>query len=257
MIVSTGASARRLGLEGPYHGNGVGTCATCDGHFYRGKTDRGRRRRRHGRRGGDLPDPVRHQGHADPPPRLLAASKIMQDRIAKNPKVEYTWDSVVDGLSRRGRAPSHPDRRPAPFDEGRLDARVQIRRRLPRDRPLPNTEVFKGKLAMTPEGYLLTRTALAWKGIEAPKGCSTACPITAARPTSRGSSPAATSSTPTTARRSPPPAPAAPPRSTARNGSKEQDGNSRRLGETRRVLRRITNNAGYVIACVRSDDEPL
>ena len=34
----------------------------------------------------------------------------------------------------------------------------------------PNTEIFKGQLATTPEGYLLTRTALAWKGIEAPAG---------------------------------------------------------------------------------------
>ena len=35
---------------------------------------------------------------------------------------------------------------------------------------VPNTAIFKGQLAMTPEGYLLTRTALAWKGIEAPAG---------------------------------------------------------------------------------------
>ena len=34
----------------------------------------------------------------------------------------------------------------------------------------PNTAVFKGQLATTPEGYLLTRTALAWKGVEAPAG---------------------------------------------------------------------------------------
>jgi thioredoxin reductase (NADPH) len=34
----------------------------------------------------------------------------------------------------------------------------------------PNTAVFKDKLAMTPDGYLLTRTALAWDGIAAPEG---------------------------------------------------------------------------------------
>src|SRR5262245_41974102 len=37
LIVATGASARWLGIEGPYRGNGVSTCATCDGAFYRGK----------------------------------------------------------------------------------------------------------------------------------------------------------------------------------------------------------------------------
>src|SRR5581483_8197517 len=37
LIVATGASARWLGVEGPFRGEGVSTCATCDGHFYRGK----------------------------------------------------------------------------------------------------------------------------------------------------------------------------------------------------------------------------
>jgi thioredoxin reductase (NADPH) len=35
---------------------------------------------------------------------------------------------------------------------------------------VPNTSIFKGKLAMTPDGYLLTRTALAWRGVAAPAG---------------------------------------------------------------------------------------
>ena len=35
---------------------------------------------------------------------------------------------------------------------------------------VPNTAVFQNQLATTPEGYLLTRTALAWKGVEAPAG---------------------------------------------------------------------------------------
>ena len=34
----------------------------------------------------------------------------------------------------------------------------------------PNTSIFKGKLAMTPEGYLLTRTALAWDGVPGADG---------------------------------------------------------------------------------------
>ena len=35
---------------------------------------------------------------------------------------------------------------------------------------VPNTAIFRGQLAMTPDGYLLNRTALAWKGIEAMPG---------------------------------------------------------------------------------------
>ena len=35
---------------------------------------------------------------------------------------------------------------------------------------VPNTAIFRGQLATTPDGYLLNRTALAWQGIEAPRG---------------------------------------------------------------------------------------
>jgi thioredoxin reductase (NADPH) len=35
---------------------------------------------------------------------------------------------------------------------------------------VPNTAVFEGQIAMTPEGYILNRTALAWGGTPAPEG---------------------------------------------------------------------------------------
>ena len=35
---------------------------------------------------------------------------------------------------------------------------------------MPNTALFRGQLATTPDGYLLNRTALAWKGVEAAPG---------------------------------------------------------------------------------------
>jgi len=35
---------------------------------------------------------------------------------------------------------------------------------------VPNTAIFQGQLATTPDGYLLTRTAMAWKGVQAPAG---------------------------------------------------------------------------------------
>ena len=100
LIVATGASARWLGIEGPYRGNGVSTCATCDGHFYRGKEIAvvG---------GGDsaveeatfltkfaTKVTLIHRRDA------LRASKIMQDRVAKNPKVAYAWNSVVAEVAR-------------------------------------------------------------------------------------------------------------------------------------------------------------
>jgi thioredoxin reductase (NADPH) len=171
LIVATGASARWLGLEGPYRGNGVSTCATCDGAFYRGKEI--------GVVGGGdsaaeeatfltryaFKVTLIHRRDA------LRASKIMQDRVLKNPKIEYAWNSVVEAIEGE------------PQDGHQVLTQVKLRstkdgsvRDLKIDGlflaigHVPNTGIFRGQLALTPEGYLLTRTALAWKGIEAPAG---------------------------------------------------------------------------------------
>jgi thioredoxin reductase (NADPH) len=171
VIVATGASARWLGIEGPYRGNGVSTCATCDGHFYRGKEIAvvG---------GGDsaveeatfltrfaTKVTLIHRRDA------LRASKIMQDRLAKNPKIDYAWNSVVTGVQ------GEPHGSHAVLTGVKLKStKDNSTRDLKIDGlflaigHVPNTEIFKGQLAMTPDGYLLTRTALAWKGIEAPAG---------------------------------------------------------------------------------------
>jgi thioredoxin reductase (NADPH) len=171
LIVATGASARWLGLEGPYRGNGVSTCATCDGHFYRGKEIAvvG---------GGDSAAEeatfltkfatkvtLIHRRDA------LRASKIMQDRLTKNPKIDYAWNSIVEEV--------HGE------SQNTHQVLTGVKLRSTKDRSVrdlkidglflaighvPNTEIFKGRLAMTAEGYLLTRTALAWRGIDAPAG---------------------------------------------------------------------------------------
>lgn len=97
VIVSTGASAKWLGLpnEKELTGRGVSTCATCDGFFYRDKIV-------HVVGGGDtaMEDAtfitkfarkvyVVHRKDS------LRASKPMQERALKNPKIEFLWDTVV------------------------------------------------------------------------------------------------------------------------------------------------------------------
>ncbi len=171
LIVATGASARWLGIEGPYRGNGVSTCATCDGHFYRGKEiavvgggDSAAEEATFLTRFANKVTLIHRR-------ETLRASKIMQDRLKNNPKVAYAWNSVVEAVE------GEP--------HGTHQVLTNVKLRSTKDESIsdlkidglflaighvPNTAVFQGQLATTPEGYLLTRTALAWKGVEAPAG---------------------------------------------------------------------------------------
>jgi thioredoxin reductase (NADPH) len=100
LIVATGASARWLGIpsEEKYKGRGVTTCATCDGAFFKDKE-------------------VIVIGGGDSAmeeslfltkfcPKVtvihrreeLRASKIMQERAKKNPKIEFLWNTEVSEI---------------------------------------------------------------------------------------------------------------------------------------------------------------
>ncbi len=171
VIVATGASARWLGTEGVYKGNGVSTCATCDGHFYRGKEigvvgggDSAAEEATFLTRFASKVTLIHRRDS-------LRASKIMQDRVFKNPKVAYAWNSVVEGIVGEPRE-GHNIMTGVTLRSS-LDESTRV---LPLDGlflaigHVPNTRVLKGQLATTPEGYLLTRTALAWADENLPKG---------------------------------------------------------------------------------------
>jgi thioredoxin reductase (NADPH) len=153
VIVATGASAKWLEIpsEKKYQGRGVSACATCDGFFFRGVEVAvvG---------GGDtaMEEALFLTKYASKVHVLhrrdeLRASKIMQERARKNPKIALELSSVIDEVLGDGKAVTGV--RLKSTKDGKL-----------RDLPVkgvfmgighePNTRIFKGQLEMNDVGYL-------------------------------------------------------------------------------------------------------
>ncbi len=171
LIVATGAAARWLGNEGPFRGAGVSTCATCDGHFYRGKEiavvgggDSAAEEANFLTRFANKVTLIHRRDK-------LRASKAMQEKVFANPKIDYAWNSVVTEVY--GQTTPNPKLEGVKLqstENGQELTDLKISGLFVAIGHIPNTKIFQDKLAMTPEGYLLTRAALAWEGIEAPAG---------------------------------------------------------------------------------------
>lgn len=155
IIISTGASAKYLGLESEARlmNNGVSACAVCDGFFYKGKEVAvvG---------GGDTAaEEATYLAKLCPKVHLivrrdeLRASQIMQKRVFNTPNIEVHWNSEteevlgenkVSGIRIKNRISGETKELPV---EGFF---VAIGHK-------PNTDIFKGFLDMDETGYLIVK----------------------------------------------------------------------------------------------------
>ncbi|HSL59390.1 MAG TPA: thioredoxin-disulfide reductase [Acidimicrobiales bacterium] len=169
IIVSTGAKSLMLGLDNERRllGHGVSTCATCDGFFFRdqdiavvGGGDSALEEASFLTKFARSVTVIHRRDE-------LRASKIMQDRAFANAKIEFLWNStVVDVLgdtSVEGLVVEDTvtgERSTRPF----TGLFVAIG-------PQPNTDLFKGQLAMKDSGYLITQAPSSRTDVEGVFAC--------------------------------------------------------------------------------------
>ena len=157
LIISSGASAKLLGLDSERRllGHGVSTCATCDGFFFKDKEVIvvG---------GGDtaVEEAVFLTKYATKVFIIhrrdkLRASKIMQERVFKNKKIEFIWDSiVVEILGDKEKGISGVKIRNVNTGEIKEKACQGVFVAIGHT---PNTRLFEGQLEMDERGYIITK----------------------------------------------------------------------------------------------------
>jgi thioredoxin reductase (NADPH) len=157
LIIASGASARYLGLDNEEKliGHGLTSCATCDGAFYK-----------------NVPVAVIGGGDSAAEESIfltrfaskvylihrrdqMRASKIMQERLFSNKKIEPIWNTIVTKY--------------VPDENGEMRAVCLRNAKTREERELavaavfvaighdPNTQAYRGKLETDPEGYLIAK----------------------------------------------------------------------------------------------------
>lgn len=156
VIVATGAEAKWLGLESEktFGGFGVSACATCDGAFFRNKNvivvgggDTAMEEANYLTRHCEKVTLVHRRDQ-------FRASKIMQERVLGNPKIEVIWNAEIDEIlgqtepfkkvtGVRLKSTTEGNTWDMPID----GVFIAIGHK-------PNSDLFKGILPMDDHGYL-------------------------------------------------------------------------------------------------------
>ncbi|RIK93248.1 MAG: thioredoxin-disulfide reductase [Proteobacteria bacterium] len=157
VIIATGAQARWLGIpsEQEYQGFGVSACATCDGFFYRG-----REVVVVGGGNSAVEEAIYLTNFAAKVTLVhrrnsLRAEKIMQDRLFSNPKITCIWDSAIEEIVGGGEPKAVTGVRLRNLKTGAI-SEIKTDGVFIAIGHTPATEIFKGKLKMDSEGYILT-----------------------------------------------------------------------------------------------------
>lgn len=167
VIISTGASAKYLGLpdEEKYRGLGVSACATCDGFFYRNRNVAvvG---------GGDTAceealylASLAHKVYLIVRRNVLRASHVMQERVRENPKIEILFDCNTEGLFGNDLLEgAHIIRHRGTEKEERFD--IDIEGFFLAIGHHPNTEIFKPAIETDAEGYIKVKGATSHTNVD-------------------------------------------------------------------------------------------
>jgi len=166
LIISTGASAKLLGLpsEQRLMGYGVSACATCDGAFFKerevivvGGGDTAMEEALFLTRFATRVTVVHRRDQ-------LRASKIMQERAHKNPKIGFIWDSAVEEI--------HGDQKGGVVGVRLRNLKTGATVEFPTNAVFvaighhPNTDLFRGQLEMDEQGYLKVKPGSTYTNID-------------------------------------------------------------------------------------------
>ncbi len=157
LVIATGAVARWLGLPGEqvYMGHGVSACATCDGFFFRGKpvaiVGGGNTAAEEALYLAQMCEKVTLIHRRD----SLRADQTLQGRVFKHPKIELLWDHVVTDVKGTDAPKTVSGLVLENVKTGAL-SELAVEALFVAIGHDPATELFRGKLEMDGEGYLIT-----------------------------------------------------------------------------------------------------
>jgi thioredoxin reductase (NADPH) len=152
LIVASGASAKLLDIESEKRlmGHGVSACATCDGFFFKeqeiavvGGGDTAMEEATFLTKFASRVTVIHRRDE-------LRASKIMQDKARKNPKIEFIWDTVVEEVLGEGKVTGLKLRNVKTDEITEFSCTglfIAIGHQ-------PNTKIFEGQLDTDSVGYL-------------------------------------------------------------------------------------------------------